>query len=134
MADPQTDSPARTAGPNSPSTVMDSISATAPGLAVPTTWNREDLLAVTELVATGTLRPVIDRTYPLAETAVGLQHVESRTRTRQGRHHGHLRRRSGPTDLPWWRLSPILSTSARSRHCVAETAQRPDPAATNHPG
>ena len=44
---------------------------------VPTTWSREDLLAVTELVDTGTLRPVIDRTYPLADTAVGLQHVEA---------------------------------------------------------
>ena len=44
---------------------------------VPTTWSREDLLAVTELVDTGTLRPVIDRTYPLADTAAGLQHVEA---------------------------------------------------------
>ena len=44
---------------------------------VPTTWSRDDLLAVTELVDTGTLRPVIDRTYPLADTAAGLQHVEA---------------------------------------------------------
>ena len=44
---------------------------------VPTTWSRDDLLAVSELVDTGTLRPVIDRTYPLADTATGLQHVEA---------------------------------------------------------
>ena len=44
---------------------------------VPTTWSRDDLLAVTEMVDTGTLRPVIDRTYPLADAAAGLQHVEA---------------------------------------------------------
>ena len=44
---------------------------------VPTNWSREDLLAVTELVDTGTIHPVIDRTYPLADTAAGLQHVEA---------------------------------------------------------
>jgi len=44
---------------------------------VPTTWSRDDLLAVSELADTGTLRPVIDRTYPLADTATGLQHVEA---------------------------------------------------------
>jgi len=44
---------------------------------VPTTWSREDLLAVTELVDTGTVHPVIDQTYPLADTAAGLQHVEA---------------------------------------------------------
>ena len=44
---------------------------------VPTNWNRADLIAVTELVDTGTLLPVIDRTYPLADTAAGLQHVEA---------------------------------------------------------
>ena len=44
---------------------------------VPTTWSREDLLALTELVDAGTLRPIIDRTYPLADTPAGLQHVEA---------------------------------------------------------
>jgi NADPH:quinone reductase-like Zn-dependent oxidoreductase len=44
---------------------------------VPTTWSREDLLAVTELVDAGNLRPVIDRSYPLADTPAGLQHVEA---------------------------------------------------------
>ena len=32
---------------------------------IPTTWSRDDLLAVTELADAGTLRPVIERTYPL---------------------------------------------------------------------
>ena len=44
---------------------------------VPTTWSRDDLLAVAELVEAGTLRPVIDRTYPLVDTAAGLEYVEA---------------------------------------------------------
>jgi NADPH:quinone reductase-like Zn-dependent oxidoreductase len=43
--------------------------------APPASW--QGLLAVTELVDTGTLRPVIDRTYPLAGAAAGLQYVEA---------------------------------------------------------
>jgi len=44
---------------------------------VPTTQNREDLLAVTELVESGALRPVIDRTFPLVDTPSALKHVEA---------------------------------------------------------
>ena len=44
---------------------------------VPTTWNSQDLLAVTELVDTGKLRPIIDRTYPLADAAAALQYIEA---------------------------------------------------------
>jgi len=40
---------------------------------VPTTQSRDDLLAVAELVEAGTLRPVIDRTYQLVDTAAGLR-------------------------------------------------------------
>ena len=38
--------------------------------------NREELLAVTGLIQDGKLTPVVDRTYPLAETVEGLRHVE----------------------------------------------------------
>ncbi|MGW0846607.1 NAD(P)-dependent alcohol dehydrogenase [Streptomyces sp. NPDC002787] len=41
----------------------------------------EDLLAVTALIEAGKLMPVVDRTYPLADTAEGVRHVE----------HGHAR-------------------------------------------
>jgi NADPH:quinone reductase-like Zn-dependent oxidoreductase len=44
---------------------------------VPTNWSRADLLTLAELVEAGTLRPVIDRTYPLVDTAAGLRYVES---------------------------------------------------------
>jgi NADPH:quinone reductase-like Zn-dependent oxidoreductase len=44
---------------------------------VPTTWSRDDLLAVTDLADAGTLRPLIERTYPLVDTAAALQHVEA---------------------------------------------------------
>jgi len=43
---------------------------------VPAKEKREDLLALTELVEDGKLTPVVDRTYPLAETAEGLRYVE----------------------------------------------------------
>ncbi len=43
---------------------------------LPDTWTREHLLAVTELVDAGRLTPVVDRTFPLADTAAGLHHVE----------------------------------------------------------
>jgi NADPH:quinone reductase-like Zn-dependent oxidoreductase len=38
--------------------------------------NQQDLLDVTALVTAGQLMPVIERTYPLADTATGLQHLE----------------------------------------------------------
>ena len=38
---------------------------------------RADLLAVTGLIEAGTLTPVLGRTYPLADTAEGLRHVEA---------------------------------------------------------
>jgi NADPH:quinone reductase-like Zn-dependent oxidoreductase len=44
---------------------------------LPDAWTREDLLAVTELIAAGKVTPVVDRTYPLPDTAAGLHHVEA---------------------------------------------------------
>ncbi|HEY7048392.1 MAG TPA: NAD(P)-dependent alcohol dehydrogenase [Jatrophihabitantaceae bacterium] len=43
---------------------------------VPTRERRDDLLALSALVGDGRLAPVVDRTYPLAEVADGLRHVE----------------------------------------------------------
>jgi NADPH:quinone reductase-like Zn-dependent oxidoreductase len=43
---------------------------------LPSKENREELLDVTALVEEGTLSPVIDRTYALADTAEGVRHVE----------------------------------------------------------
>jgi NADPH:quinone reductase-like Zn-dependent oxidoreductase len=43
---------------------------------LPTRQNRAELLAVTGLIEDGKLTPVVDRTYPLADTAEGLRHVE----------------------------------------------------------
>lgn len=36
---------------------------------------KDDLLALKELVEAGRLTPVIDRTYPLAETADAIRHI-----------------------------------------------------------
>jgi NADPH:quinone reductase-like Zn-dependent oxidoreductase len=43
---------------------------------VPTAWSGDDLRAVAELVEAGTLRSVIDRKYPLVDTAAALGYVE----------------------------------------------------------
>ena len=43
---------------------------------LPSKQNREELLDVTALIEDGKLTPVVDRTYPLAETAEGLRYVE----------------------------------------------------------
>ena len=43
---------------------------------LPSRQNRAELLAVTGLIEDGTLTPVVDRTYPLADTAEGLRYVE----------------------------------------------------------
>ena len=38
--------------------------------------SRDDLLVLTELIETGKLTPVIDRTYPLSETAAAMRYLE----------------------------------------------------------
>ena len=43
---------------------------------LPSKQKREELLAVTELIEGGKLTPIVDRTYPLADTAEGLSYVE----------------------------------------------------------
>ncbi|MET9388235.1 NAD(P)-dependent alcohol dehydrogenase [Streptomyces sp. NPDC002928] len=44
--------------------------------AAPAGRTHEDLLAVTAFIEAGELTPVVDRTYPLADTADGVRHVE----------------------------------------------------------
>jgi NADPH:quinone reductase-like Zn-dependent oxidoreductase len=43
---------------------------------LPSRQNQQELLAVTGLIEDGKLMPVVDRNYPLADTAEGLRHVE----------------------------------------------------------
>jgi len=43
---------------------------------LPARQDRAELAAITMLIEGGKLRPVVDRTYPLAVTARGLRHVE----------------------------------------------------------
>jgi NADPH:quinone reductase-like Zn-dependent oxidoreductase len=43
---------------------------------LPDRWEREHLLAVTDLVEAGKLTPVLGRTYPLADVAAALRYVE----------------------------------------------------------
>ncbi len=39
--------------------------------------NREDLEVLAAMVEEGTVRPVIDSTYPLSEAAAALRHIEA---------------------------------------------------------
>jgi NADPH:quinone reductase-like Zn-dependent oxidoreductase len=43
---------------------------------LPSKQKREELLTITELIEKGNVTPIVDRTYPLAETAEGLRYVE----------------------------------------------------------
>jgi NADPH:quinone reductase-like Zn-dependent oxidoreductase len=43
---------------------------------LPDTWTRDHLLAVTELIEAGKVTPVVGRTFPLADTADALRHLE----------------------------------------------------------
>jgi Zinc-binding dehydrogenase len=45
---------------------------------IPHEQKQEQRLTLTGLIETGELTPVLDRTYPLADTAEGLRHVEQR--------------------------------------------------------
>jgi NADPH:quinone reductase-like Zn-dependent oxidoreductase len=44
---------------------------------LPSTWTRQDLLDVTALVEAGQLRPVVGRTFALADAAAAIAHVEA---------------------------------------------------------
>jgi NADPH:quinone reductase-like Zn-dependent oxidoreductase len=44
---------------------------------LPTRQDRAELATLTALIEDGKLTPVLDRTYPLAETAEGLRHVKT---------------------------------------------------------
>src|SRR2546428_7621569 len=45
---------------------------------LPTVFRQEDLLTLTGLIEAGKIRPVVDRTYPLPDTAEGLRRAEAR--------------------------------------------------------
>ena len=64
------------------------LAAAAPA---PVQAEREELLAVTELIEGGKLTPVVGRTYPLADTAQGLRYRGAGARARQGRRHRGVR-------------------------------------------
>jgi NADPH:quinone reductase-like Zn-dependent oxidoreductase len=41
------------------------------------TENQQDMLVIRELLETGKIVPVIDRTYPLSQTAEAIRHLET---------------------------------------------------------
>jgi NADPH:quinone reductase-like Zn-dependent oxidoreductase len=42
-----------------------------------TTWDRQDLQFLKDLIEAGKVRPVIDRSYPLSATAEAMQYLEA---------------------------------------------------------
>ena len=61
--------------------------------------NRDDLVALKELVEAGKVTPVIDGTYPLSETPAGDRPRRRGPRPRNGRHH------DGRTPARWHDVS-----------------------------
>ena len=54
-------------------------------------FTNEDLQRLAELMRSGAVTPVIDRRYPLEQTAEAIRYLEAGPRARQGRRHGGVR-------------------------------------------